>query len=247
MPGYIIHLAEAKMIFDIFRKIDKNKKICSMEWLQKFSYGALLPDAVYKEKKMHSHFWNKEKVACVIMVPQVDLFLNKYNASMDTPELLGYLAHLDLDLKFWNEYMKECVEFQDENMTVTNDIRMVKYVLIKKTEEIILTEVFFSNEYLYGDYTKLNKYLIDKYGLVIPRYDIKYRNIVQEVDNKDMERVLSKLKNYIAEEDSSSLKVFSKKSLETFMENAAQQFSKRYEVGQNQNERIIKESTLVKN
>ena len=93
----------------------------------------------------------------------------------------------------------------------------------------------------------MNKYLIDKYGLVIPRYDIKYRNIVQEVDNKDMERVLSKLKNYIAEEDSSSLKVFSKKSLETFMENAAQQFSKRYEVGQNQNERIIKESTLVKN
>lgn len=66
------------------------------------------------------------------MTPQIDQFLNKYDVSIATPELLGYLAHLDLDLNFWNEYIKECVEFQDEYGIQTEDITTVNSVFIKK-------------------------------------------------------------------------------------------------------------------
>lgn len=228
MPGYIIHLAEAKMIFDIAEKKDKIRKICSEEWLRKFSYGALLPDAVRKEEKAYSHFWNREKNTCIVMTPQINRFLNKYDVSINTPELLGYLAHLDLDLKFWNEYIRECVEFQDEYGIQTEDITTVKSVFIKKIRKAILPEEFFSAKYLYGDYTKLNKYLINKHSLIIPKYNVKYKNIVQEVKNKDMEKILLNLQHYIVEEDGSSLTVFSKESLERFVKKQAQEFSKKY-------------------
>ena len=169
-----------------------------------------MADTASGKGKAYSHFWNKERTNYIVMTPQVDRFLNKYNVSINTPELLGYLAHLDLDLKFWNEYMKKCVQFQDEKGVCTDDIRVVKSVFIKKQERLFSPEVFFSSEYLYGDYTKLNKYFINKYSLIIPKYNMKYKNIVQEVNNKDMEKLLLNLKSYIKEEDedSFSLKVF---------------------------------------
>lgn len=230
MPGYIIHLAEAKMIFNILKEKDKTRERCSEEWLQKFSYGVLLADTASGKGKAYSHFWNKERTNYIVMTPQVDRFLNKYNVSMDTPELLGYLAHLDLDLKFWNEYIKKCVQFQDENGMQTENIRVVKSVFIKKTGKTISPEDFFSSEYLYGDYTKLNKYFINKYSLIIPKYNMEYKNIVQEVNNKDMKKLLLNLKSYIKEEDedSFSLKVFSKASLEQFVKLTSEQFCEKY-------------------
>lgn len=90
-----------------------------------------------------------------------------------------------------------------------------------------MPEEFFSAKYLYGDYTKLNKYLINKYSLIIPKYNVKYKNIVQEVKNRDMEKVLLNLQHYIVE-DESSLTVFSKESLERFVKKQAQEFSKKY-------------------
>ena len=246
MPGYIIHLAEAKMIFNILKEKDKIRERCSEEWLQKFSYGVLLADTASGKGKAYSHFWNKERTNYIVMTPQVDRFLNKYNVSMDTPELLGYLAHLDLDLKFWNEYIKKCVQFQDENGMQTEDIRVVKSVFIKKTGKTISPEDFFSSEYLYGDYTKLNKYFINKYSLIIPKYNMEYKNIVQEVNNKDMKKLLLNLKSYIKEEDedSFSLKVFSKASLEQFVKLTSEQFCEKYG-GYMRNEKDEKDENLL--
>lgn len=234
MPGYIIHLTEAKLIFDILKQKNKLDKEYFNEWLQDFSYGALLPDAVRKEQKADSHFWNRGQISCIVMAPQINCFLNKYNVSVDSAVLLGYLAHLDLDLKFWKEYMNKCVEFRDSNQNPTEDIRMVKSVFIRKSSKAILLEEFFSAEYLYGDYTKLNKYLIKKYNLNVPEYNQRYHNIVKEVKSEDMERVLANLKRYLMESEEKVLKVFSKDSLEKFIENTARQFCERVIAGKHE-------------
>ena len=49
MPGYIIHLTEAKMIGEILQK--QKGMDYSQEWEKAFFYGALLPDAVKKKRK----------------------------------------------------------------------------------------------------------------------------------------------------------------------------------------------------
>lgn len=55
MPGYIIHMTEAKMICDILSRDSQD------QWRDRFFYGSLLPDAGGKLQKQKSHFWNESR------------------------------------------------------------------------------------------------------------------------------------------------------------------------------------------
>ena len=229
MPGYIIHLTEAKMITKILEERKQLNNDFSHEWNQKFFYGALLPDAVEKTKKGRSHFWNEDKIQ-IIMQPQIDRFLDKYGISLNNPVALGYLAHLDLDNKFWNEYVKKSVEFLDENRNATEKIESLKCVYLKEKKESITAEQFFSEDYLYGDYTILNKELIDTYNIEVPKYDTRLNGLVQEVENKEMKNVLDKLEKYTLESKKTKgdTKVLSLNKLKLFLQETAQKFIREY-------------------
>lgn len=226
MPGYIIHLTEAKRIFDRLKQQSEGDKRYSNEWLQEFSYGALLPDSAVRTGKTRSHFWNVEQSPCIVMTPRVDWFLNEYQVSVDTPLLLGYLAHLDLDLRFWKEYMRQAVQFQKKDGERAEDIREVASVLVRRTGKSLPLEAFFSPEYLYGDYGRLNKHLIKKYHLQIPEYNTRYQKMVKEVNNEDMEKILCDLNRYLEEEgkERTSLEILSEDSIESFIEETARKF-----------------------
>ena len=73
MPGYIIHLAEAKLITDSLEKMMPSIELTST-WREEFYYGSLLPDAAQKGQKSNSHFWNKKDVQYVTMVPDLESF-----------------------------------------------------------------------------------------------------------------------------------------------------------------------------
>ena len=79
------------------------------------------------------------------------------------------------------------MEFQDEYGIQTEDITTVNSVFIK-IRKAILPEEFFSCKILIWRLYEANKYLINKYSLIIPKYNVKYKNIVQEVKNRDMEK-----------------------------------------------------------
>lgn len=179
MPGYIIHLAEAELIL---KKLQDKNIHPAKEWKQQFQYGALLPDAVSGSGKKKSHFWREADMDQIVIAPDLEAFMKQYSchlqknpsmfssASLPDPLLCGYLAHLHLDQCFFGRYFDRCVEFIDENGTPQKQFQKIHAARIRKSQEVVSLEQFFSNEYLYGDYTKLNHYFVEKYQLEIPVY-----------------------------------------------------------------------------
>ena len=80
MPGYVIHLTEARMVYDILENSRQkiSEKICKRQ--EAFYYGSLLPDAGGKVQKRISHFWNKTEYGQIIMTPNINRFLISHNA-----------------------------------------------------------------------------------------------------------------------------------------------------------------------
>lgn len=232
MPGYVIHLVEAKIVCDVLKKNSKTKRKIITQGQEEFFYGSILPDAGGKAQKQCSHFWNKAESNQIIMTPDINRFLDKYADTMKQGFLYGgYLAHLHLDREFWNSYIKDQVKFLDANGEQTEYIQNLKSVLIKRTGRIVSPEEFFSKNYLYGDYTRLNKILVQKYDLAIPVYNKYYDNRIEESDNESMQQVLEKLKIYIADSltyGETELTVLSLEKLEIFLRWTAQQFVNLY-------------------
>lgn len=227
MPGYVIHLTEAKIIYDILKKNSQIKNKTMDTWKKDFFYGSLLPDVGGKLQKQNSHFWNESESGHVIMAPDINKFLKKYGVVLNqSPLFWGYLVHLYLDREFWKYYIKENIEFLDYNGKPTEYSNDLKSVFIKKINKKISPEEFFSKDYLYGDYTKLNKVMIHKYHLEMPVYNKCYSNKIEEVDNEEMKRVLENLKMHIANSQiyATDLTVLSLDTLERFLQESAQAF-----------------------
>lgn len=229
MPGYVIHLAEAKLIVDKLEKTMSNIKL-KVTWREEFYYGALLPDAIEKSKKGLSHFWNKKDVKCITMVPDLDAFCKKYVGKRDDPVYWGYLLHLQLDRLFWEKFMKKNVEFIDKDGKETELLENVAGVKLKKNGKIIGVKEFFSEEYLYGDYTKLNDEFIRNYDLIVPSYKDAIENVIEEADYKEMKNTLNKLKLFIGENKiaDGQTKVIHFKEMNEFLKETAEQFINNY-------------------
>ena len=106
MPGYIMHLAEERMILD---KISEMLPI-SESWEQRFRTGTLLPDTKLRDEKPLSHFWKPEEADLLARLPDLKAFTEKYASQLQDPLVFGYLAHLHLDLlylrDFWPAYIR---------------------------------------------------------------------------------------------------------------------------------------------
>ena len=229
MPGYIIHLSEAKLITDRLEKMMPNIGLSST-WREEFYYGTLLPDAAQKEQKGISHFWNKKDVQNVTMVPDLEAFCEKYERKNSNAVYWGYFVHLQLDNLFWKKFMKENIEFLDCKGYYTELLKEVTNVKLKKKGTIISLKEFFSEEYLYGDYTKLNEAFIRNYNLVVPTYKADIEKVIEEADYEGMKTVLVKLKQFISEkkaEDGKS-KVIHFEDMNEFLKETAEQFVTNY-------------------
>lgn len=75
MPGYVIHLTEAKIILDILKRKSQRKGKALNQWQEDFFYGSLLPDAGGRIQKQNSHFWSEAEIGQIIMTPDIDRFL----------------------------------------------------------------------------------------------------------------------------------------------------------------------------
>ena len=103
MPGYIIHLTEAKLIFDMLKQnSDKGWNVFGdgdlEQWFREFSYGALLPDSSTRRGKAQSHFWGTEPRPCIVMTPQIARFLQEYDVSF---EVLGCIYEVLCGVSGW--------------------------------------------------------------------------------------------------------------------------------------------------
>lgn len=196
-----------------------------------FMVGSLLPDAVKSnEKKNYSHFRNPAFRGNMVEYPDLDLFLEKYQDLLDHPSCLGYYFHLYIDRQFFKEYLSSLVIFLNNNGQVVEKKEEVVWAYVKRKKQKLPIEKFFSDEYYYGDYTKMNTYLVEKYHLPLD-LDVCVDNPgIQEVNYQDIRDVLQELTGYLATPVSEvkELKFFEINSFINFLEKATKCFVEQF-------------------
>lgn len=218
MPGYILHLTAARMYLDHLPPEDS--LCCDPKQQNDFFAGNLLPDSV--RDKSRSHFRDPAYRDRMIEWPHPDRFRQKYRNLMRDAGCRGYWFHLYIDRRFFRDYIPRVAEFLDESGTVTDRRDETAYVLVKKSGERVPLSRYLSEEYYYGDYTRMNTWLAEKYHL--PKTLEPPENPgIEEVDYRDLKKVLEELRGYwgVTVEAALRLKVFDREDLLEFLERAA--------------------------
>ncbi len=227
MPGYVMHLAEAGQILE---KVRERTEI-SRSWEQQFLTGTLLPDTRLKDEKRFSHFWNPEQLEQLALAPDLSLFLNKYRQRLSEPVILGYLAHLHLDACYVRDYWPTVIAFYGAQGEPEVRKDMITDVEMLHLHRKVPVNKFFSPEYYYGEYTKLNGYFIDKYHLAVPEWEQIRVFDMDEVRLRDMGRIcrdLAYLLDMYHAGDEKDIQIFELDHLEAFMTAAADDFVSMY-------------------
>ena len=136
MASAIIHIAVAK-------KINEQLKMNEKELF----LGTIAPDIskhIGQDRKI-SHFLDENRI------PNLNLFLKKYNNSLNIPFIMGYYIHLFTDY-LWFKY------FFNEITNLNTSITLLNGDTLKCSKEEI-------NKLIYNDYTNLNILLIEEYNL----------------------------------------------------------------------------------
>lgn len=222
MPGYILHLVSARMLLDMLPAEADYHSDAKLR--NDFYMGNLLPDAV--SPKTASHFYDPAYLDRMITWSRPDEFLQKYRERMRNPVYLGYYYHLYIDKKFLKEYLPRVAEYYDAEGRTAQIKRQVKTVRLKKTGETVPLERYLSEEYYYGDYTKMNGYLCERYHLPAHFEPVEDPGI-REAGGADLPRVLRQLDGYrtVPAEAVRDVRVFDVEELLAFLEKAAEEMA----------------------
>ena len=218
MPGFILHITTAKMLFDKYNMdVDQDA----------FGVGNLIPDAV--SDKTFSHFRHPSRNKKLMVYPDMDLFLDKYQHLLSDSSCLGYYFHLYVDRIYAKDYIPQIVTFYDENGLEVSDRADITHALIKRTGELVPIKTFFSDEYYYGDFTKLNTYLINRFDLSTSLNKNVKNPGISEVDYADIAAIEKNLQEYldVPEDAVNELKVFEAEHLINFLEGLVDEFVER--------------------
>ena len=153
MPGYIMHLAEGRLLEPhlVQSGLLKGERALSL-----FQNGLLLPDTKRKKEKQISHFWNENDLDKLAIAPDLELFYKKYQKRLHEPALLGYWAHLHLDNCFVKVFWPDNFCFLDEAGNEQELWDRIRQVKLKRTGQIVPVNDFYSKDWYYGDYSRMN-------------------------------------------------------------------------------------------
>lgn len=226
MPGFVLHMTAAKILTDSLP--DNHKLNMDLDTHNTFCLGNLLPDM--SMNKQSSYFQNPAHQNDVLQVPDLNIFLNKYLSRMSNPFYLGYFFHLYMDYTFLWDYLKNEIIYLDrsDQPTFKNDQVYCAYIRSKKVKLPMST--FLSDEYYYGDYTRISSYLIKKYQLSFD-FDLSIETPhMDELPFENLPEFIEKIKAYANSTDYSidSLKVFDAKRLIHFIDKQTKAFLNLY-------------------
>lgn len=220
LPGFIIHIIHGNLI------LERIKYCFDADDIKKFVTGILIPDSCRGEKKEISHFIAPYSRDRILQIPDVDAFADKYREHLSEPFVMGYLAHLWLDKTFFEDFFLRNIQFQDENGKPTLYPDNIRKVYLSRLNKYISVNELFSEDYLYGYYTALNKSLIEKYNLAIPEKTV-FLVPVDEVQLDDFDGILSDLEHYFSVCCTvPPVPVFDQNELEEFLSSEADNFLK---------------------
>lgn len=220
MPGYILHLTAAEIFLQSLEKKGVQPAWTKLE-KSDFRAGNLMPDTV--KEKSASHFRSRETSGDIVQYPILPEFLKKYGRLLNDKSCLGYYFHLYVDYRFFSEFLGTIVRFCDREGREEKRKERICTAEILKNKTYVMPQEFFSEEYYYGDYTKMNTWLTDHYGLSFEFPRIPDNPGIEEVEYADLARICEELKAYmkVPPEASSELKVFDLEKLTEFIEQIA--------------------------
>ncbi len=197
-----------------------------------------------QEEKRSTHFRDKEDYKLCIQAPNVSSFIEKYQDFVSKDyTALGYLYHLYVDKMFFHDLFNDTFECLDKDGIETKYIADLVSMRVKKSGEVYPVGEFWShdsNVSIYHDYTVMNKLLLEQYGTcfnpekLLENVDLDFVNPgIEEVDYQNIISVISKTATFIQESyqvEDSSLNVFDKSRVESFISEVSLGFISTYSV-----------------
>lgn len=205
MPGFILHLTAAQILLKrLPHHPDFPYEISSVN---DFLIGNLLPDTT--KPKDASHFRNSAYYEKMMVFPDLTRFLQKYSSLLANPSVLGYYFHL-----------------YDKNGQITDIRDEVATVYIQKSQTSIPFSKYLTEEYYYGDYTRMNTYLVNQYKIPLDLNPEVVNPGISEICYKDVQEVLLQLHGFLAvsPEAVRELKVFPLEKLLLALEEYVEEF-----------------------
>ena len=193
MPGYTMHLAEAAMLLP---ELEKRYPV-DEAFRNRFLLGTLLPDTKIRGDKKVSHFWAEEDLDKIARAPRMERFQEEYAGRLSEPCILGYWAHLYLDCCYVEHFWPTMITFLDENGEREARTEHIARVRIEKSGEEVPLKDFYTVEYYYGDYNRMNQYFFDRYAIQIPVYEEGFDPGIREVEIHHMKRVIGEMEQLI--------------------------------------------------
>ena len=221
MPGFILHITAAQLLFD---KLEKNDRWKNSINRNHFQVGNLIADSV--TDKTYSHFRHPSRQEKLIVYPDLDLFLDKYRHLLSDDSCLGYYFHLFIDRVYAKDYLPQIITFYDENGHEASDRKDITHALIKHREKLVPVKTIFSEEYYYGDFTKMNTYLMKRFSLSTGLESGVKNPGIEEVDYENIQKIQKQLEGYLEVPQNSinELHVFDIEDLLKFLEQAVEMF-----------------------
>ena len=140
--------------------------------------------------------------------------------------MLGYYFHLYIDRKFFKDFIPQVVEFYDKNGQITDIRDEVATVYIQKSKTSIPFSKYLTEEYYYGDYTRMNTYLVNQYKIPLNLNPEVVNPGISEIRYEDVQEVLLQLHGFLAisPEAVRELKVFPLEELLWALEEYVEEF-----------------------
>ncbi len=248
MPSFMIHTIAGERMIKQLKLTDEDKK--------KFFISNLLPDTVdrslYASYRGQERRDRKQKIKRIthfrtdytqtFEYPNLELFLDKYKEQTKKDiNYLAYFFHLYTDYYYFAIYLPTIITFYDKNHNISTKREDNVYVEIKNFNREMDHDDFwdnFGNESIYADYSRLNKYLVNKYPLSFkPKELIKYiHNSNYKVDMEETNsnlaiQAIESLKNIVDEatnKDIEQTKIFTIDQIEKLMDDIVSSFLDKY-------------------
>lgn len=222
MPGFILHLTAAQMLLKhLPSHPDFPYPISSVN---DFLIGNLLPDAT--QQKESSHFRDPLYREKMMVFPDLTRFTAKYRSLLPDSSALGYYFHLYIDRKFFKDFIPQIVEFYNADGEITDMRDEIATVYIKKSRTSIPFSRYLTEEYYYGDYTRMNTYLVNRYCIPLDLNPNVTNPGITEIQYENVQQVLDLLHHFLSvpPEAAQDLKVFPLEELLAALEQYVEEF-----------------------
>lgn len=222
MPGFILHLTAAQMLLKhLPSHPDFPYPISSVN---DFLIGNLLPDAT--QQKESSHFRDPLYREKMMVFPDLTRFTAKYRSLLPDSSALGYYFHLYIDRKFFKDFIPQIVDFYNADGEITDMRDEIATVYIKKSRTSIPFSRYLTEEYYYGDYTRMNTYLVDCYCIPLDLNPNVTNPGIAEIQYENVQQVLDLLHHFLSvpPEAAQDLKVFPLEELLAALEQYVEEF-----------------------